>query len=387
MSLRISVVCSPTVGGCSDDHGGASELDGFACYPHGAGDGVWDFHHDFALGEVGVAGRLGGGVDGGAWDAERGEVVGGFLHLLVGEPLGESFFEGVGVLGAEFAGGEAFVFEPVGALDGFAEAVPHIFVGGGYYHPAVGGLVGSAGAASVALAGLFVSVAEVGGDGNFVGGVSGVGEADFEFLAHAGEFAFAEGGEGAYGGVEGGYAVYEGEEGSDGRVVGEAGEGHEAAHSLSDGVESDAVAVGAVLSVGGHVYHDDAGVEFLEGFVAEAHDVNGAWPEVLEEEVGLFHEVSEDFLALVGSEVDGEALLAGVVLYPVGALSPDSGAVAAAFVSAEGFYLDDFGAHSREHEGAAGASLVSAEVEESEAFERRVELSHASYVPFCRGMA
>ena len=59
-------------------------------------------------------------------------------------------------------------------------------------------------------------------------------------------------------------------------------------------------------------------------------------------------------------------------MHPVGALSSDSRAVASTFVAVERLYLYDFGAHAREHEGTARASLVSSEVKQSETFEWRL---------------
>ena len=201
--------------------------------------------------------------------------------------------------------------------------------------------------------------------GDFVDGEAGVGEADFERLTYAGDFALTQGGKRADAGVERGDAVYQREVCLDGGQVAVAGEGHEAAHSLTDGVEADLVAVGAVLAVSRDVYHDDLGVQLLELVVAEAHDVNGAGAEVLQEDVGDFDQLAEDLLALVGAEVDGEALLATVVLHPVGGLPANAGAVCSALVAAHRLHLDNLGAHAGEHQGAAGASLIASKVQHS----------------------
>ena len=142
-----------------------------------------------------------------------------------------------------------------------------------------------------------------------------------------------QGGEGADSRVEGGDSVYEWEEGLCGRVSWESGEGHHAAQGLAYRVETYAVAVRAVLSVGGDVDHDDAGVEPLKHFVAEAHLLDSAGPEVLEQYVGYADEIAKDCLALVLAKVDGEALLAAVVLYPVRALALHDGAVAPALIA------------------------------------------------------
>ena len=193
----------------------------------------------------------------------------------------------------------------------------------------------------------------------------------------AGYLALAERGQCADGCVERGDAVYQREARPDGRAVREAGHRHHPAERLPYGVEPHPVAVGAVLAVGGDVDHDDPGVEPLEDVVAEAHLLDGAGPEVLEEDVGHPDQIAQHLLALVGPEVDREALLPAVVLDPVGALPPHHRAVGPALVAVQRLDLYHLGAQAGEHQRAPGPGLVASQVEHAYAFQRGLDL-HAA---------
>ena len=151
-------------------------------------------------------------------------------------------------------------------------------------------------------------------------------------LAPTRQAALVQSREGSDRRVERGDTVDERKEGLRGRVAGESCEGHHPAQGLAYRVEANAVTIRAVLSVGRYVDHDDARIELFQHVVAEAHPLDRAWPEVLEQYVGDADEVTQYSLALIPAEIDREALLAAVVLDPVGALALDDRAVAAAFV-------------------------------------------------------
>ena len=151
---------------------------------------------------------------------------------------------------------------------------------------------------------------------------------------------------------------------------------------MTYGVEANLVFHRPRLAVCRHVDHDDLGVQFFQHIVAEAHDVDGAGPEVLKEYVRDLHKVSQHFLALVGSEVYGEALFTGVVLHPVGTLASNGRAVATALISIQRLYLDNFCAHTGEHQGATRACLIPSQVQYSQSGQRRVLFGHVYLRPF-----
>ena len=169
------------------------------------------------------------------------------------------------MLGAGVTRLEARVFQPLGMTEGFTCARPHVVVAGSEDDIAVRCLVhatercAAAAYRSVGARGLDAA-AEISGDGDFVNSEAGVGEADLKRLAHAGDFAFAQGCKRADAGVQSSDAVDQGEVCLDRGQVAVAGEGHEAAHRLTNGVEANLVAVGAVLPISRDVDHYDLGI-------------------------------------------------------------------------------------------------------------------------------
>ena len=169
-----------------------------------------------------------------------------------------------------------------------------------------------------------------------------------------------QGGQTADGCVQRGDAVDYGHAGPDGGHVVVAGEHGDAGHGLADGVVADLVTVGAELTVGGDVDHDDAGVDLLQFFVAEAHLFDGAGPEVLDQNIGDCDQLPEGLFTLFFAEVHGQGFLARVVLDPVRGLLLNPGAVVTGLLTAQTLNLDDLGAHSGQYLGAARAGLMTA---------------------------
>ena len=185
-------------------------------------------------------------------------------------------------------------------------------------------------------------------------------------------------GQGADGGMQGGGAVDDGHTRLDGGHPVLAGNHHDARHGLTDGIVANLIAVGTELAVGGDVDHDDAGVELLERVVAKAHLFNGAGAEVLHQHVGHLDQLPQNLLGLVTAQVDGEALLAAVVLHPVGALAVGVGAVKAGFLALQPLNLDYLGPQACQHLGATGSCLVASQVQNSNAFQWSFDCRHRS---------
>ena len=332
---------------------------------------------------MGVLGGLGDGVDRRRRDVVVGEVGDGILHGHVGEEIAHGLLHH-GPVGAPLVtGGEPGILQPLGLAQGVADPVPVVLVTGGDEDPAVLAGIGTAGRSRRLAAPGLDARAVVGGDGDLGVAVAGVGQADVNGLALAGCLPLVEGGQGADGGVEGGGPVDDGNTGADGGHPLLAGDHGDAGHGLADGVVSDLIGVGAKLAVGGNVDHDDAGVNFLEDVVAEAHGGDGAGTEVLEEHVGDLDQLAQDLLALFLTQVDAQALLPAVVLDPVGALLAHPGGVVAGLLAAETLDLDDLGTHAGQHLGATGSSLVTAKVKYPDSIQWAIRFSHRKISPRC----
>ncbi len=99
------------------------------------------------------------------------------------------------------------------------------------------------------------------------------------------EVYFATASQAADGGMQGSDAVDDGDARPDGGHALITREHGDAGHGLADGVVADLVAVRPKLTVRRDIDHDDAWVELLEFFVAEAHLLYGAGPEVLDQDI------------------------------------------------------------------------------------------------------
>ena len=119
-------------------------------------------------------------------------------------------------------------------------------------------------------------------DGNLSHGITGVSQTNVHGLALSGSFALVKGGQAADGGVERGDTVDDGNARPDGGHAVIPGEHGDSGHGLADRVVANLIAVGAELTIGGDVHHDDTGVDLLELFVAKAHLLDGSRPEVLD---------------------------------------------------------------------------------------------------------
>ena len=261
--------------------------------------------------------------------------------------------------------------KPLGPVQGSAYSGPDGFASRVNQGPAVSGLIGVGQPLPVAFLFLNGPVCQVGCYGYLICAEPRVGQRHVNLLSLSGDISLPERGECADGGVKGRNSVDEGKVVLDRRAVWGAVQRHHAAEGLAYGVEADSVPMRPGLAVGRYVDHYDLAVQLVQRLIAETHAIYGPGTEVLEEQVRDLHKVTQDVLASLVPQIDGQALLAGVVLDPVGALAVDDGAVAPAFVALEPFDFDDLSAHAGEHEGAPGTGLVAAKVQQPDALERR----------------
>jgi hypothetical protein len=96
------------------------------------------------------------------------------------------------------------------------------------------------------------------------------------------------------------------------RAVGKAGDAHGTAHGLGDRLETLEAAEGTVGAEALDGGVDEPRVDLGERLVAEPQAVERAWPEVLDQHVGLGDHLPEQALALLRLEVERQALLVGV---------------------------------------------------------------------------
>ena len=124
------------------------------------------------------------------------------------------------------------------------------------------------------------------------------------------------------------------------------------------------MAVASVLTEAGDGRHDDSGVDLLAGLIVKAHLFHRARAEVLNDNVGLGNQLAEQLLALVGTEVDGNALLVAV---EGGDIDADAVLVrtetSAVFADTDALDLDDLSAHVCQQHAAERSGDESAEVQ------------------------
>src|SRR6476619_5765199 len=165
---------------------------------------------------------------------------------------------------------------------------------------------------------------------------------------------------------------------ANGRHAFRARDHRDARHGLAYRVITDLVAIRTELSVCSHIAHDAARVERFQRLIAEAHLVDGAGAEVLYEHVRHFDQLAQGGLPVLHAQVHAHALLAAVVLHPVGTLLPYPRRVVTRLLAANAFDLDDFRAQPRHHLRASRSCLMTAEIDHTDAAQWSIALCHAS---------
>ena len=115
---------------------------------------------------------------------------------------------------------------------------------------------------------------------------------------------------------------------------------------------------------------DDPGIDLPHRLRIQPEARHHARAELLDEDVGAFEERSEPRLVGLLLEVEHERLLAPVEHREVDALPAPSRHVAAHFLAARPFDLDDLGARLREHQGRHRTRQQGGKVEDQDAVER-----------------
>src|SRR5262252_5862880 len=122
---------------------------------------------------------------------------------------------------------------------------------------------------------------------------------------------------------------------------------------------------------------DHARIELVNVLPSQAHAVERAWREILNQDVALFHQPIEDFLALAMLGIDRDRTLAAVEHREVQAVGPfDVAQLSARDVADAGpLHLDHVGAHIGQELRACGAGLHMREIENAHAFKRPSHLT------------
>ncbi len=125
---------------------------------------------------------------------------------------------------------------------------------------------------------------------------------------------------------------------------------NQTASGCRNDVHTGQMGQGAVGAEAGDGAVNQPGVDLQHFLIANAQLFQRAGLEVLHHHIHLGRQVQYDLLALFGAHVDGDALLAPVVLAEVQADVVDVGAVLPGDVSRAGpLHLDDLGSHVRQH--------------------------------------
>src|SRR5262249_37842618 len=127
----------------------------------------------------------------------------------------------------------------------------------------------------------------------------------------------------------------------------------------------------ALAEAGDRAIHEPR-IERAKGIIAEPETLHRAGPEVLQHDVRLADQLSQDVLAFRSFHVEGEALLAPVHGHEVGRLATDERRPPARVVALGRLLdLDDLGPHVTEEHGAEWAGEDPREVDDTHAGEGR----------------
>ena len=122
----------------------------------------------------------------------------------------------------------------------------------------------------------------------------------------------------------------------------------------------------------GRLREDDAGIPFAKVVVAESPGFHRPGPEVFDDDVAGFRELEGDIATFGLAQVDADGLFAAIERLEEGGesvlLLPHSPAEVAAGRLLD---LDDLGTHIGEHDRGERSLLVTSEVEDADACERR----------------
>ena len=195
-------------------------------------------------------------------------------------------------------------------------------------------------------------------------------------LAAAGALALVERGHDAEGEMQAGAAIADLRAGDQRRAVAEAGGGGGAAGALRDVLVDLAVLVGT----GAEALHrrdDHARVGLVDVLPGQAHAVERAGREILDQHVAMLDQPLEDFLALGMLGIDGDRALVGVEHREIEAVLPLHVAQLAArdVADAGPLHLDAVRAHVAEQLRAGRTRLHVGEVEHLHAVERLAGLA------------
>ena len=334
---------------------GIHELDRVAGDDHVADDRVLQVHEHLAgVGDVVVVDDVGKHIDRRNRDTGRiddGHAIG---DGVLGAPLLDLGLERGVVLAAVDVGVKARILEQVGAVERLgAQEREELVVAAADDEASVAGLEG------VIREGGGVAVADqlgllAGGEealpADLKAGDDGVDERDVHALAAAGDGAGVERHEDADGEVHAAEHVAHGIADTQRLAAGLAGDAHEAGGGLRDDVIAGALVLRAVAAEAGDSGVDDLVVDFLEHVIADAQLVHDAGAVVLDDDVGLLDHLEEELFALLGLQVQGDALLAAVdvgIVHAVVVLLRAHGAGIVAL--ARHLDLDDVGAVVGQH--------------------------------------
>ena len=122
----------------------------------------------------------------------------------------------------------------------------------------------------------------------------------------------------------------------------------QAAHGLADDAVARPLAIRAVLSEPADAHHDDARVDLAELRVTKPPLLEPPWPEILDDDVALAHQIARDLLALGGAQIDTDQRLVAQQARGVKRFALETLAHRAQGIALESLDLDDIGAKVRQ---------------------------------------
>ena len=187
-----------------------------------------------------------------------------------------------------------------------------------------------------------------------------------------GDRAPVQRGERALHGEHAGQAVAQRQGQPRGRPAGEAVHVPQSAGGFGHRGVTRLVRLGAGLSVTGHAHQDDAPIAFAQHVVTEIPLLQGAGPEVLDDDVGLLDEVEEELAALGLAQVQRHGLLVARVDRPEEVVSVEFGLTPGAqrIWGAWWLDLDDLGAHVAQQSPGERSGDQRADLDDPDAVER-----------------
>ena len=250
-------------------------------------------------------------------------------------------------------------------------------------HIAILGVVAAAGS------GRCIAVAVFGG--NLAGGKvylhhagfrhhAAVGKGYVDLLSLAGHIPIAESRQNTDDQIQSAHHIAEGGAAANRVGIRPAGDAHNAP-GLGHGVVTGTAAVGSCCAEAGDGTVNQTGIDLLQGFIAQAKLLHGAGPEVLNEDIHVFHQLQKYILSLL--QIQSDALLAAVEVFVIAADTVFHRCEISAVVAGSGLLqLNHLGAQIPQQCAGGGGCQHTSHVQDADSFQCRLHNRAPFFSPF-----